>query len=82
MTTRNDTVAVRTKCLMYLFRYALGRETYCVGDVADALIEHRDQLTDDWRHQIIEDVRVAVVNNRAGTETDIRRWEEVARVMA
>lgn len=82
MTITNKTVVVHATFLMYSFRYALGRKTYCVGDVADALIQHRDVLTDDWRHQITEDIRIAIARDEAGAPSDVRRWEEVARVMA
>lgn len=80
--TNDNMVPLRAIWLMYGFRYALGRKTYCVGDVADALIEHRALLTDDWRHQIIEDIRNAIAEDMAGAPSDVRRWEEVAKVMA
>jgi hypothetical protein len=47
--------AVEPMILMYAFRYALGK-TYCVDDVAGALITHIAVLEPDWRQQIVQDV--------------------------
>lgn len=80
--TNDNTVPLRPIWLMYGFRYALGRKTYCVADVTEALIEHHALLTDDWRHQIIEDIGIAIARDEAGAPSDVRRWEEVARAMA
>lgn len=68
--------------LMYAFRYALGRTTSAVADVADALIVNRDALTSDGRRQIVQDINNAVADGRAGQPSDVARWQEVARVMA
>lgn len=67
--------------LLYAFRYALGRVTYAASDVADALIANRDALTLDWRRQIVQDIRLAIDDGRAGHACDVARWQEVARLM-
>jgi hypothetical protein len=66
---------------MYSFRYALGRMTYCVSDVADALVANRDRLTEDWRQQIVQDIREAMKEGRAGHQCDIDKWESVIKSM-
>lgn len=63
--------------LMYSFRYALGRRSYAVSDVADALIEHREQVRPDWRLQCIRDITEAIAEGRAGMEMDEREWMKV-----
>lgn len=67
--------------LMYAFRYALGRGTYCVGDVAGALITHVQLLEPDWRQQIVQDVELAIADDRAGDDRHVARWREVAEAM-
>lgn len=68
--------------LMYAFRYALGRQSYCVGDVADELIAHREALTADWRQQIVQDIDVAIAEKQAGSAADVERWRQVQAAMA
>ena len=68
--------------LMYAFRYALGRMTYAVGDVGDALIVHRNALRSDWRYQIVRDIEEAIAEDRAGMPGDVEQWQRVARAMA
>lgn len=67
--------------LLYAFRYALGRMTYAVGDVADQLIAYRDILQPDWRRQIVQDIHNAIENGTAGQECDVERWRAVAEAM-
>jgi hypothetical protein len=66
--------------LMYAFRYALGK-TYCVDDVAGALITHIAVLEPDWRQQIVQDVELAIADDRAGDARHVARWREVAEAM-
>lgn len=68
--------------LMYAFRYALGRRSYAVGDVCDALIAHRDALAPDWRYQVVRDIDEAIAEGRAGEEIDVARWRKVRQAMA
>jgi hypothetical protein len=75
------TVALPAVFLMYAFRYALGRMTYAVGDVADTLIANRDRLTADWREQIIRDIDQAIELGAAGHQCDVDRWTQVKEAM-
>jgi hypothetical protein len=77
----NSQVAVDPVILMYAFRYALGRKTYCVGDVAAALITHIALLKPDWRQQILQDIDLAIADERAGDDRHVARWREVAEAM-
>ena len=74
-------VGVQPVMLMYAFRYALGRQSYAVGDVADTLIRYYDELRPDWREQIMRDIEVAVREGRAGGRMEVETWQGVARVM-
>lgn len=78
----NDLVRLPPEFLMYAFRYALGRMSYAVGDVADALVDNIGKLRPDWRSQIIRDIEAAVACGRAGMQMDVERWRQVAAAMA
>lgn len=82
MSPKDGEVTVDPVFLLYAFRYALGRMTYAVGDVAGALIEHKERLRPDWRRQIVQDIDNAIANGGAGMRCDIEKWREVAEVMA
>ena len=71
------TVAVDPVLLMYAFRYALGRMTYSVGDVAGHLIEHKDAIKLDWKQQIVRDIEEAITEDRAGMSFDAEKWIDV-----
>ena len=66
--------------LMYAFRYALGRKSYSVHDVATALIEHKDSIRTDWQQQVIRDITEAIAEGRAGMPMDEQLWLEVVAV--
>lgn len=74
-------IEVQPVMLMYAFRYALGRRSYCVGDVSDTLIAYADQLPTDWREQIVRDITDAIDEGRAGMQMDVIRWENLRAVM-
>lgn len=76
-----NTIELNPVFLMYAFRYALGRQSYSVVDVASELVEHRDDLTADWRRQIVQDIKNAIENGDAGQQCDVDRWRDVARAM-
>lgn len=73
----SDRVEVPAVVLMYAFRYALGRQTYAVGDMADQLLAHADALRPDWKGQIVRDIQEALRNDAAGHAMDRERWLEV-----
>jgi hypothetical protein len=76
-----ETVDVEPVFLMYAFRYALGRQSYAVKDVAHALALHRDALRADWREQIVRDIEEAIAQRRAGAANDVEVWRAVAEMM-
>jgi hypothetical protein len=70
-------VEVHPVVLMYAFRYALGRMTYAVGDMADILIANRESLRIDWRAQVARDITEAIDNDAAGMSCDREQWGRV-----
>jgi hypothetical protein len=75
------TVNVDPVFLMYAFRYALGRRSYAVSDVARALIEHRGALRPQWQAQIVERISEAIDEGAAGDESDVEQWRRVSAAL-
>lgn len=42
--------------LIYSVRYALGRQTYAVSDVCEALSNHKKEIRHNYRQAIIKDI--------------------------
>ncbi len=63
--------------LVYSFRYALGRMTYAVNDVASAIIKHKDVLHPHTKELIKKEIRAAVECGDAGMEMDVEEWSNV-----
>ena len=62
-------------------RYALGRMTYAVHEVTETLIAHRAELTGITRQAIIWAIDEALVEGRAGMQTDIDAWQRLRAVL-
>ena len=43
--------------IMYAFRYALGRNTYAVSEMAEYIIENKNLLSDNTKKQIVEEIK-------------------------
>lgn len=68
---------VTTSILIWAFRYALGRSTYAVSDVATTLISNRDVLSPGDKELIVREIEEAIQNGQAGMDMDVREWELV-----
>lgn len=67
--------------LFWAFRYALGRMTYCVADVAEAIIVNAPYLQKKTRYQIIREITDAIMRKQAGIDMDVERWREVVAAL-
>lgn len=63
--------------LFWAFRYALGRRTYAVGDVAEAIKLHKLRLTPMMRTMIASEITDADLRGGLGDECDERCWSAV-----
>lgn len=63
--------------LFYAFRYALGRMTYAVNEVATEIIRHADKLHENIKGLMIREIEEAIAKGQAGMAMDVNRWEEV-----
>lgn len=70
---------VSENMIMWAFRYALGRRTGAVSDVADNLKMNWDKLEQFTRDQIKKEIQIAIDKREAGDDCDIKRWEEILK---
>lgn len=63
--------------LVYSFRYALGRMSYAVSDVATQIIKNKDVLHPHTKELIKREIRAAVECGEAGMEMDVEEWSNV-----
>jgi hypothetical protein len=68
--------------LVCSFRYALGRRTYVVTDVANLLRVHADALTRAEFQQIADDIDHAIAHKLAGDDCDVREWRALREWIA
>ena len=63
--------------LFYAFRYALGRMTYAVHDVATEILRNSKSIPNKDRHNMIKEITEALEKDQAGMEMDRKQWEAV-----
>lgn len=63
--------------LFYAFRYTLGRMTYAVSTVADAIIQHAHEIHPKTRDTMTWEIRRALNYDGAGMDMDRKEWERV-----
>lgn len=62
------------RILPYAVRYALGRRSFAVADVCDAVEREAAGLSDELRSVIARDIREALDRGETGDECDANRW--------
>ena len=67
--------------LFSAFRYALGRMTYVVDEVADTIKEHAAEINPKYRAMMIREIEQAILKDAAGMEMDRRTWEACAQAL-
>ena len=64
--------------MFWAFRYALGRHTYAVSDVAQYIIRHKSDIRPTTRTMIIREIRAHFDKyGDGGWECDKQSWDEV-----
>lgn len=61
--------------LIYAFRYALGRRSYAVADVANVLRRAWPDLSHADKHLYKLEIREAITRECAGDEQDVKTWQ-------
>lgn len=66
--------------LVYAFRYALGRQSYAVSDVASELRAHSLSISNKMKALMVKEIRKAESENALGMEMDRQEWMRVVDV--
>lgn len=66
--------------LFYAFRYALGRSTYAVNDVATAIEENWSALHPNTKSTIQKEIETAIISNNFGMGMDKQSWEKILKL--
>lgn len=67
--------------LFYAFRYALGRMTYAVADVASEIRAHNPTLSNKTRALIIKEIKEAEAADGLGMDMDRKEWLKTLTVL-
>jgi len=73
-------IKVSEDILFYSFRYALGRSTYAVSDVVEAITENWEDLSDKFKQQVKSEIRKAEMMKQAGMPMDSSEWQKVLKL--
>jgi hypothetical protein len=76
-TARPEKPPLDDAMVIYATRYAIGRMSYCVGEVVGYLLAHWDQLEPKTRIVIERDIEEALAEGRYGMEMDKQQWLRV-----
>ena len=61
----------------YMFRYSLGRMTYAVSETVEFIIKYWDNITENDRILMKDEIRRAIKEERAGMTMDMIEWERI-----
>lgn len=61
----------------WAFRYGLGRQSYAVGMIAEAVRTYRQRLLPQTRARLMREIEEAIQRGEAGMACDVREWEAV-----
>lgn len=67
--------------LVYAFRYALGRMSYCTATMQGIIQGNAAKLHDVDRNLIMHEIREAIANGRAGDKCDVDGWMDTYAVL-
>lgn len=76
-----DVAASAPGILHMAMRYALGRATYAVWEVCDAIKAHAAELAPGTRERMAQEIVEALRYGRGGMDMDIARWADARRVL-
>lgn len=77
MNIKENTFRVSEIVLVCAFRYALGRQTYVVGEVGDTIIANKAALSPKVRNLIKKEITEAEYANGLGADVDAKVWHKV-----
>jgi hypothetical protein len=69
--------------MFWAFRYALGRHTYAVSDVANYIIRHKSEIQTDTRLMIIREIKEHFNKwGDGGWQCDKTSWDSVVNALS
>lgn len=63
------------------FRYALGRRTYIVHDVATLINDNKNLLTSQTKSKMVEEIYGSIMEGSAGMKMDVQIWQRLAELL-
>ncbi len=72
----SNMITIGDGVLVCAFRYALGRRTYVVSEVCDAIKQNATKIQPKLRDLMMEEISEAINTDRAGDDMDVRLWRE------
>jgi len=63
--------------VIYSFRYAMGRQTYAVQEVVEALLKYWDHLEDRDQALIVKEISTEITRGNYGMDIDLKQWQRV-----
>lgn len=74
-------ITVGDDILFYAFRYALGKQTYAVGSVADSIVNNWSSLGENMKEKIHSEIKEAISDDMAGDPMiDVPQWNKVLQL--
>lgn len=70
-------INVKDSILLYAFRYALGRSSYCVSDVVEEIKNNWNNLRVNDKQIIKKEIKIAIENDDFGMDMDLKLWSSV-----
>lgn len=67
--------------ILCAFRYALGRCTYVVSEVAEHIMEHWDDINPHFQHLIKSEIKDAIEHGTAGMAMDVEVWQNLVEAV-
>ena len=67
--------------LICAFRYALGRMTYVVDEIATLIEQNKDWISEGDKRLFIKEIQTAIDDGVAGMSMDVRRWTKVKEAL-
>lgn len=68
--------------LICAFRYALGRMSYVVDEIATLIEKNKDWISEGDKELYIKEIDRAIESGRAGMDMDVERWKKVKETLS
>lgn len=63
--------------ILCAFRYALGRKSYIVSDIASLISDYSEHIEPHIKERICKEIKEAIENNNYGMDMDKQIWSDL-----